>query len=289
MEKNNVCIGIPIRDRSWILKEMLGCILLLDYPKEKIGLRFIVNDSHDNSFDMLMNFKRKFRSIYRYISIWTLNTGASVKDERTAAVRRKTIFTMGILKNILLDSTSRKDDYFLYMDSDILLKPDTLNLLVDANKDVIGGLCQTSKPLGIFNFLMYNSHFKRFDRDFDWNSIYSSEVPVRVDLISGIILIKNWLLKKIRFCTVAGNCYSEDVGAMEDLMKLNVERFIHPLAKVDHIMDKDMLEEYYRRTGNNFVLNIGEPTEPYYKVWSNTDEGKDSPVEEEIDVIETII
>ena len=249
--KNTICMNIAWRDREWILPYVMEGIYNLDYPKEKIGFRFIVNDSADNSFRKLMQFKRQYGKEYRFISVWTMNMG-SVKDKRNVDTRRKTVWVMQILKNIFMDASSKRDEYFMFMDSDIILEKDTLKKLVGADKDIIAALCNNG-PLGsegIYNFLSYNSHLNRFDRNMDWGAVVNSYEPVKVDLIAGIFLMRHWLTKKIRFYQAYKNTFSEDEGATRDLMRLGIERWIHPDAFVHHIMSGEHLTDYINKTGD---------------------------------------
>jgi cellulose synthase/poly-beta-1,6-N-acetylglucosamine synthase-like glycosyltransferase len=247
--RGNVCISIPWRDRAWILPYTLESIVNSDYPKEKIGMRFIVNDSKDDTFRMLMQFKDDYRNKYRFISIWTFNMG-SVKDNRTYDVRKKTIYNMQVLKNVLVDALSKRDEYWFYMDSDICLKPDTLKLLVEADKSAIAGLCKTGEG-DIYNFLMYESHMNRFGRGFDAKKILASKDPVKVDLIAGILLFRYEVAKKIRFYQSSVANLTEDEGATRDMMHHKIERWIHPGACCYHIMDDKQLDDYKKKTGLN--------------------------------------
>jgi len=251
MTDPNVCIGFPVRNREWVLPYTLEGIVNLDYPKNRIGMRMIVNDSVDDTFKQLMQFKKQYRSQYRYISIETYNLGTR-PDERRANVRDKTIWVMGRMKNCITDALSLSDDLWLYMDSDIILKKDTLRLLVDADRDVIAGWCKTKiSGEGCYNFLKYNSHMQRYDREFDYKAIINSTTPVKMDLISGIQLFRTWLFRKgrVKFYQSSMATNSEDEGAMRDLMRMDIERWLHPLAFCYHIMCKEDLEDYKKKTG----------------------------------------
>jgi len=258
---NNVCIGFPVRERAWVLPYTLESIVNLDYPKKYIGLRFIVNDSKDATFKMLLQFKKLYREQYRYIVVELMNFGTR-PDERKVNTRDKTIWIMGRLKNAITDALSMYDNYWLYMDSDICLQKDTLKLLIEADKDVIAGWCRTSTKIsGIYNFLKYNAHMRRYDREFDYKEVLNSKSPVKMDLVAGIFLMKTWLFKKgrVKFYQASVQNCTEDEGATRDLIRLNVERWLHPKAFVYHIMDMDCLEEYKKKTklnGLNLDLDL---------------------------------
>ena len=249
---SNVCIGFPSREREWVLPYTLEGIVNLDYPKENIGLRIVLNDNYkDYSFKLLMQFKKQYRSKYRYISIERIDLGTR-PDERKANVRDKTVWVMGRLKNCITDALSLSDDYWFYMDSDIILQKDTLRLLVDADKDVVAGWCKTKiNDVGFYNFMRYNPHMQRYDRDFDYRSVITATEPLKMDLVSGILLMRTWLFRKgrVRFRQATTDTNSEDVGAMNDLMHMNIERWLHPKAFCHHIMCEADLEGYKKLTG----------------------------------------
>lgn len=266
---DNVCITISARNREWVLPYTLESILNLDYPKNKIGIRFIINDndppSIDRSPDLLLKFKRLYKEHYRYITIWFFTTGG-IHDTRNNNTRKKTVYIMKLLKNLFTDSLTNRDDLWLYMDSDICLKKDTLSLLVNANKDVIAGLCNNGGP-NICNFLMFDGHMNKFDRDFCHEDILKMNVPVKVDFVAGITLMKRWVAKKIKFYCATSRMLSEDEGAMREMMSCGIERWLHPKAEVYHIMDNDRLNEYKKITGLNGLQlhqlsDIIDKTEP---------------------------
>ena len=248
--RGNVCISVPWRDKAWLLPHTLDSIVNLDYPKEKLGMRFIVNDCKDNTFRMLMQFKREFSEKYRFISIWTFNMGSASGRGRDGVVVGKNSWHMQLLKNILRDALSRKDEYWFYMDSDVLLSPDTLRLLVQADKDVIAGMCRyyndCCEPS---NFMVYDPHVDRFGREFDKKLVLASDTPVKIDLVTGVMLFRYWVAKKISFYQASKNEYAEDEGAMRDMMKLGVERWIHPWVMCEKIGDVRALESYIENTG----------------------------------------
>jgi cellulose synthase/poly-beta-1,6-N-acetylglucosamine synthase-like glycosyltransferase len=225
-------------------------IVNLDYPKNRIGIRVIVNDSSDNTFKQLMQFKKQYRDQYKYISIETYNLGTR-PDERKASIRSKTIWVMGRLKNCITDALSLSDDLWFYMDSDIILQPDTLKLLVEADRDAIAGWCKTKvSGEGYYNFMRYNHGARRYGMDFDYNAVINAAGPVRMDLISGIQLFKTWLFRKyrVKFYQSSMSTTSEDEGAMRDMLRLDIDRWVHPKAFCHHIMCPEDLAVYKKRT-----------------------------------------
>lgn len=253
--KDSVVINMPVRTRDWVLPYSLEAILNLDYDKRKIALRFIINDSTDDSWKILINFKRKYSEAYQLISIYTFNM-ASIEDNRdNHEVRRKTIYNMRFMKNMFLDyAIGGRQSYWWFVESDLCVKKDTLKILINADKDVIAAWCNTHRKMheGVYNFLRYNSHLDRFDRNFDHKEIINASEPVHMDLVSGPVLMRSWLCDKVRFRQFynSGNM-TEDEGFIRNLMRLGVERYVHPKAFTYHIMSKEALESYKKETGLN--------------------------------------
>lgn len=139
-----ILIGCPISNRAWILNEYLECIYNLNYPKKDIILYWIVNNSIDDSFKILENFKRKHTIEYNKIIIEVFNDPIKMpyKDTRDKYIRRQyTYHWLALLRNKLLDkATEQECTFLLSSDSDILLRQDTLNRLLSHNVPLISSL-----------------------------------------------------------------------------------------------------------------------------------------------------
>ena len=138
-----IYLGSPVRNahgndetKAWILPEYLEGILRLDYPKDRITLSFLVNDSIDNSMDLLLELRSKYQSQYRKILINEVDfqvlryvrNGKRCGYDHIAKVR-----------NLWLQSLS-DEEYIFSVDTDVILLPNTLTTLLSHSVDMCAAL-----------------------------------------------------------------------------------------------------------------------------------------------------
>lgn len=152
-----VLIGSLIKNSDWILDEFLERIYNLDYNKEKISLCFIINDSNDNSKEILENFVKDHSSEYERIFIAfknfgekSIGAGSSRLNESDPLGRKvgnsdkergKLFLNLAILRNLMIKifKDNTECEYMINIDSDILVEPNTIKLLTDNETPCIKG------------------------------------------------------------------------------------------------------------------------------------------------------
>jgi hypothetical protein len=146
---SRVLIACPVSNRAWILPYYLEKIYNLEYEKKLIDIYWIVNNSNDNSFELLNEFKIKYSHEYNSIKIKIDNNRNVKQDIRNIEIRKGYIYDwLSYLRNNILEYCIKIDcDYLFSSDSDILFKSDTLIRLVEHNKHVVSSL--------IYNGYMY--------------------------------------------------------------------------------------------------------------------------------------
>lgn len=205
-EYPTVTIAAPIRNRAWILNQYLDYILKLDYPKSKINIHFVLNDSHDESRRILLNFKKNNKSEYNNINIDTLNRHVP-EDARVSFVRNQYIYQhLSILRNHILSKVST--DYLFSVDSDILVSPDILKKLLSHKKDIVSGLiyngyiAEPSRPYRYTNILKYDSggilrHIANYKTK---NAVkFTQPELIEVDVTGAVYLMTNKVCKSVRY------------------------------------------------------------------------------------------
>lgn len=127
-------IGCPVRERGWILPRYLKCLTDLEYPLGQIEYAFVVNDSQDDTLEILQEFSRHTQSP---VEIRQVNL-----KSRTSSVRgAHSINNLVVLRNILLDMFLKSPATHLFsLDSDILAEPDSLSRLIDLDLPVVSML-----------------------------------------------------------------------------------------------------------------------------------------------------
>lgn len=232
MNEPAVLIGAPIRNMEKTVPLYLEAILRLDYPKKKIALLWIVNDSKDQSLKMLQDFKEQYEKKYKRIEIQEINWGA-VEDAKTAEARYglgewSTVDSMARAKNILKDSLMPDEEYFFYIEGDIILTKGSLKTLMAHQKSIVGALCKTGDGENHYNILEFNQVFDRFERN-------GMNIPTefsKVDFISGPVLFHKDVLSKIEFAKIASG---EDAQAMRMCMDKEIDRWLDPNVFLDHL------------------------------------------------------
>jgi len=147
-------MGVPVRDRAAVMPEFLKSVRELDYPKENMGLHFIVNDSTDDTERILEEFKRDHGDDYRFCEVEIENLGAP-KDRRTT-VRLKHIYrNLAYFRTKILRLVGRyQADYLFTIDSDIYVRPPCLRRLLSFGVDVISAFVSVDYNKGRIGNMM---------------------------------------------------------------------------------------------------------------------------------------
>lgn len=222
-----VLIGCPVRNRAWILPRYLQSLRNLDYDSRDIEYCFIVNDSTDNTLEILKAFRDDVSNQVRIINC---NLQGSNGHQRG----QYSFFHLAILRNILLDEFLRSDcEYLLSVDSDILLPPNTIKALQEPQCDIISALVCNGHEIGdegIYNILNRNP-YGRYEhiRNFPSDQIFE------VDCTGAAYLIKRKVIEKyrVRYSASRG---SEDIGFCEDAKAKGIKIYCNPQVVAEHVM-----------------------------------------------------
>jgi|GEM_PF-1368401 len=159
-----ILIAAPIRNRAWILPEYLSHLERLEYPKDKLAFHFVLNDSTDGSKGILQTWKVVMEKEYRYVRISEVNFNYPPDlaeegrgRERNGYPRWKYSYkALSALRNLILNIAwlDTEADYLFSIDSDILVKPDVLNRLLEQKKEMIAALVKNDKK-NAYNFLPF--------------------------------------------------------------------------------------------------------------------------------------
>jgi glycosyltransferase involved in cell wall biosynthesis len=144
-----VCIAAPCRNRSWVILRYLDGILNLNYPKDKLILYWLVNDSTDQTLRMLQDFQQLHKHEYRDIQIERIKTKAqeykrtiSKPPQFAEKYWQEVYLNIAKLRNKVIDKVlETNSDYWFSVDSDIILNdPETLNILLSEAKPIISAI-----------------------------------------------------------------------------------------------------------------------------------------------------
>lgn len=150
-----IMLFTPIKNRGWVLPEFLEGIYNLDYPKDKIRVVFILNDSSDASESYVKQWKHKYEQEYLGIDVVIYNINAP--DDKRNQRRLNSFYSyLAVIRNHGLHQL-RNEDYVFSVDSDIILKPNTLKQLISHKKDIVASLVPNNIAETVFNILDWNS------------------------------------------------------------------------------------------------------------------------------------
>ena len=229
-------IGVPVRDRAFIIREFLDAIDNLDYPKDRIILNLKFNNigKKDRTPLLVRDWMKETDALSRYRFIQLGNTDFDDPPlPRPAPERHK-----DLIKNLChLRNWIRMDfltgtvenagdkpilaDYLLDLDSDQILNKGTLTRLLSHKKDIVAAL--TKIPYGhnvwCWNYYDYNGTNLEHKR----NEV-SGELE-ETDVVGGIVLYSRKAIEILRFKEATGSC-GEDQPYQTRARKQGIEVYI---------------------------------------------------------------
>ena len=236
----------PVRNRQFVISYFLDCIKNLDYPKHLISIITILNDSTDNSEQILKQFKQSHQNDYKQIKIITHNLSAPT-DSRIGS-REEIYKTLYKVRNLLLQHC--ESEYIFSIDSDILCKPDTLKRLLSAKKDIISALIYNGKTYGSYvnepefkytNVMnKVNGVYKHFSKRHNPEKYFIDEV-VQVDMTGAIYLFSNKVAKTVKY---GFHKNGEDLAFCQSAQAKGFKLYCNINLWQNHIMDAELLEKY---------------------------------------------
>jgi len=141
----NVLICSLIKNREWCLNNFIDGIKKIEYDLKKISFLFILNNSIDNSKEILKQFKKEMENKCKNFKILELTYKDDNKEH--SWTERKIAF-MAHMRNMCLQRTLNFDgeeniekednDYCFMLDSDIIIKDGKiLRHLINLDKEII--------------------------------------------------------------------------------------------------------------------------------------------------------
>lgn len=254
-----ITIAAPVRDRAWILPHYLQHIHELEYPKSIISLHFVVNDCTDSSFELLTHFKKNYGNKYNNIRIDVINENIPV-DQREFSTRNQYIYKhLSNLKNYIMSKT--KTDKLIFIDTDILVKPDVITKLLKHGKKIISGLIYNGyltnqeKPYLYPNIMVLDSqgHYRHIAnyRVKNASTLLCSHVQ-KVDLTGAVIMLDRSVYKCVKY---GFHPQGEDAYFCKMAQDKGFEIYCDLFAYCQHIMSEQQLREFINETKDDTVFS----------------------------------
>jgi len=224
---HRVMIGCPVRNRAWILKEYLQCLVDIDYPEDSIEYCFIINDCIDETPYILEDFAKR--------QTVTVNLIYENSNVSSGHLRGEYSFQrLAYLRNCLLrEFITSKCDYLLSVDSDILVQTDLLKKLINDNFDIISCLVCNGHEIG--NLAIYNILNKNEKGQYLHMTNFPRDTIFKVDCTGAAYLIKRRVIGEygIRYSAVYG---AEDIGFCENAINNGLEIYCDGRIECKHVM-----------------------------------------------------
>jgi GT2 family glycosyltransferase/thymidylate kinase len=148
-EKPIITIGILTYNRSLTIPSVLEAVKNLEYPKNRIRIVFVDNNSQDNTLSILSNFKAQMDSYYESIII------LSHEQRKSGNIPEG--------RNICISNSI--GEYLLFIDSDVVPPSDTITRMLelfasDPSVAIVGFPCLSS-PMTFFDKLYLHERPKK--------------------------------------------------------------------------------------------------------------------------------
>jgi hypothetical protein len=246
-EQPTILIGCPCRNRSWVISRYLEGIYSLNYPKNKLILYFLLNDSIDQTEVILKKFQQLHQHKYKLIQIDKIKNHAPEykrlisKSPQFAEKYWESVYlNIAKLRNKVIDKVIETgSDYWFSIDSDIILNnPETLNILLQENKPVISCIINNDQIQNPYlpiqkaacNILNFDEHGKvKHITGWEMNSTF------QVQITGAICLYKAEIFKNpnIRF---GYSRMGEDIFMAQRILEAGIETWTTSKVLPEHCM-----------------------------------------------------
>jgi len=237
--QSTITIGTPIRNREWILDDFFKGILNLNYDKKSINLVFLINDSQDRSMEKVYIFTDKNHNKYKNITVLSKRYYAP-EDKRTNRSRDKIIPHLARVRNDLLQSVrDLNSDYFLSLDSDIIVNPEIINNLISHDKDIISSIIYNDENHDKTYPNRYNNIMISCNDSYAHYLDYPQHEIFPVDVTGACYLLKNGVYRIINY---DDHPQGEDIAFCKKAKQHGFEIWCDPTTRSNHIMSKESLK-----------------------------------------------
>lgn len=243
----NVVLAIPVKNCAQYLGNLMRQIDALDYPKEKLSIAIVENDSTDDSWEKIQQIEQDLKfSPYRSVCIEKRDTGFILphSSRHRNEVQVKRLRNLAVIRQYIVDSYLDDNDYLFWIDADyIYLPPNTISELLKPRHDIIVPILYL--PGGI----LYDRTTCRIGQD--GNNIKIDELMmddpeshyIRVDLANAPFMASRRAFKMARYecedTDQEGPCFCRQAAksGIFPYAAVNV-RIIHPMSESNMTLQK---------------------------------------------------
>lgn len=227
-----VVVGCPVYERAWVLEAWFDA---LEGWRKHVDLKFlfVYTDSEDKTLDIIK--KRAGNHL-----VFPFNEGDHSKERNWGDQSR--LETMADMRNFLLNQVNLdKPDFFLSLDSDILVAPwDQSKQLFETQYDVVAPLVYLGAGDIGNSFNFQGDHHRRISK----NRMY--DVEQRVDVVAAAKLMKPLAYRN----SIYGyDRYGEDFYWAKEMKRAGISLALNSNVIFKHVMTPDKLDMIDLRVG----------------------------------------
>jgi len=257
--EKRILIAAPVSRREWVLSYYLRNLYNLTYPKHLTSIYWIINNSNDQTFQILSEFANAHQHEYARIKIDVFDNPKIPEDNRNqkrdeqgnlTSNRREFIYDwLSTLRNKLLKKCVEWDcDYLLSSDSDILMRPDCIEKLLSHNADVCAGLIYNGYLYApdSDNYMKFPNILKR-QPDGNYTHIYNYYVKnktgfLECDFSGACILISKEVCMVSKYAS--DKAYGEDLPWSQSVQAAGYKIYCDCSCYNQHVMSEKLLDQF---------------------------------------------
>ncbi len=224
-----ITIGCPCQNNERTMPTYLEAIRNIDFPKDKIQLAFLINNSTDNTYPILKTFREEYLKNYYKISIWDISGVNNGYIDNRNAGRNYQYFAN--VRNLWLRMSDPCSEWILSIDSDIIVPSNIIQRLMAHNVDMVSALVLNNINPGWNNYNIQrwngNNYCAITDMDYEFK-----DGLIEVDITGACSLMKKGAIKdtKYRF-----HKQGEDHGFCIDLKEKGCRIYCDTTIRPEHL------------------------------------------------------
>ena len=231
LEMDEITIAILARNKAKYLPLYLTCLQWQTFPKSNTHLYIRSNDNVDDTTKILKQWTKQNKKYYASVAEDYTDLGL----ERVLEHEWERIDRFTTLCKIRQDSIKYAENigtHYFVADCDNFIIPETIETLVNTNKDIIGPLLKTLIPGSLYSNYHYNIDVNGYSDD-GYNQSSTEYIKIfnmekrglhEVRVVHCTYLVRNYVLDKMNY--IDGSGRFDYVVFSSEARKHNIKQYI---------------------------------------------------------------